>query len=290
MSEGFSSPTIRPHATEEFVSLVACAVFAVAIHAGIFYAWNPPANETEIIEVQGDSVEVALVEAAGVALEPAPEAPAPPPALPPAAEAPAPSPLPPPPTPPPPIPEPIPEPLPIPPRAEPPPIALPPEVPPVAEVRPPVPVSPPEPVPLPKEELPAPPLAETPPPVAKLKSVPVAAKVAQANKATEGNASKGASAGVVGDASGKSLGKPLYLVRPQVNYPAESRAAGEQGTVLLRITVNANGRPTAVSVTTSSGFSRLDRAAVEGGWRCRVSNAFDGAQFEAPLRFSLQDR
>jgi DNA repair protein RecN (Recombination protein N) len=32
-----------------------------------------------------------------------------------------------------------------------------------------------------------------------------------------------------------------------------------------------------------------DRAAVEGGWRCRVSNAFEGAQFEAPLRFSLKD-
>jgi protein TonB len=79
------------------------------------------------------------------------------------------------------------------------------------------------------------------------------------------------------------------LVRPQVNYPSGSRTAGEQGLVLLRITVNANGRPTAVSVATSSGFARLDRAALEGGWRCRVSNAFEGAQFEAPLRFSLKD-
>jgi protein TonB len=109
-------------------------------------------------------------------------------------------------------------------------------------------------------------------------------------KLAEGIPNKGSTTGTVGDASGKVLGKPLYLVRPQVNYPSESRVAGEQGVVLLRITVNAGGRPTAVNVATSSGFSRLDRAAVEGGWRCRVSNAFEGAQFEAPLRFSLQDR
>ena len=72
-------------------------------------------------------------------------------------------------------------------------------------------------------------------------------------------------------------------------YPPESRAAGEQGVVILRITVNAQGRPISVQVAQSSGFSRLDRAAVEGGWRCRVSNAMAGAQFEAPVRFNLQN-
>jgi len=60
--------------------------------------------------------------------------------------------------------------------------------------------------------------------------------------------------------------------------------------VLLRITVNAGGRPTAVIVTKRSGFSHLVRAAAEGGWLCRVSYAFEGAKFEAPLRFSLQAR
>jgi len=72
-----------------------------------------------------------------------------------------------------------------------------------------------------------------------------------------------------------------------VRYPSESRAANEQGTVVLRITVNGDGRPVTVTVAKSSGFTRLDRAAVEGGWRCRVQNAQAGAQFEAPLRFSL---
>jgi protein TonB len=99
-------------------------------------------------------------------------------------------------------------------------------------------------------------------------------------------AGSGASSGI-GEVN--TLGKPVYLLRPLLSYPAESRAAGEQGVVVLRITVNAGGRPVAVKVGVSSGFSRLDRAAVEGGWRCRVSNAFEGAQFEAPLRFSLQN-
>ena len=92
-----------------------------------------------------------------------------------------------------------------------------------------------------------------------------------------------------GTGAPNTLGKPVYLLRPLLSYPAESRASGEQGVVVLRITVNAGGRPVAVKVGVSSGFSRLDRAAVEGGWRCRVSNAFEGAQFEAPLRFSLKD-
>lgn len=84
-----------------------------------------------------------------------------------------------------------------------------------------------------------------------------------------------------------ALVKPVYSVQPTVRYPSESRAANEQGTVILRITINADGRPVNVAVAKSSGFNRLDRAAVEGGWRCRVQNAQAGAQFEAPLRFSL---
>ena len=89
--------------------------------------------------------------------------------------------------------------------------------------------------------------------------------------------------------SGRPTLHPVYKVPPNIRYPAESRAAGEQGTVLLRITVNADGKPIAVSIITSSGHNRLDRAAIEGGWRCRISNSSDGAQFEAPLRFSLRE-
>jgi protein TonB len=46
-------------------------------------------------------------------------------------------------------------------------------------------------------------------------------------------------------------------------YPPISRRLGEQGTVLLRITVSANGDVVAAKVEKSSGYSRLDRAALE---------------------------
>jgi len=252
-------------------SLLFCAILAVLLHAGILYAWKYQPKEAGLIQVLGDSVEVALVESSSASSETV-SAEGPTPVVPP--------------------PEPQrPEPPPTPPPAEPPPVQLPPREPvSVPEAPAPVPTPVPEPMPSPKEESPPSSPKELPPPAPKPKPPVAAAKAPPSGKPAESIPAKGTTAGTVGDTSGKVLGKPLYLVRPQVNYPAESRAAGEQGVVLLRITVNAKGRPSAVSVATSSGFLRLDRAAVEGGWRCKVSNAFEGAQFEAPLRFSLEER
>jgi periplasmic protein TonB len=45
-------------------------------------------------------------------------------------------------------------------------------------------------------------------------------------------------------------------------YPPQSRRAGEEGTGVYRVLVDANGRPQEVTVVTSSGFPRLDEAAV----------------------------
>jgi protein TonB len=45
-------------------------------------------------------------------------------------------------------------------------------------------------------------------------------------------------------------------------YPPTSRRAGEEGTGVYRVLVDANGRPLEVSVLTSSGFPRLDEAAL----------------------------
>lgn len=96
-----------------------------------------------------------------------------------------------------------------------------------------------------------------------------------------------ASAGA-GGSGGRFLGTPAYLVRPYPVYPAASRATREEGLVVLRITVNASGRPVDVRILHSSGYPRLDRAAQEAGWRCRIGNATAGDQFDAPLRFGLQ--
>lgn len=55
------------------------------------------------------------------------------------------------------------------------------------------------------------------------------------------------------------------------NYPESSRRRGQEGTVMLELRVDANGRVTEVRVVESSGFNALDAAAVETlrEWRFR---------------------
>lgn len=45
-------------------------------------------------------------------------------------------------------------------------------------------------------------------------------------------------------------------------YPPQSRRAGEEGTGVFRVLVDASGHPTEVSVVNSSGFPKLDEAAM----------------------------
>jgi periplasmic protein TonB len=47
-------------------------------------------------------------------------------------------------------------------------------------------------------------------------------------------------------------------------YPPVSRRLGEQGTVILEVMVEPNGRASDVKIIQSSGFPRLDEAAVNG--------------------------
>jgi protein TonB len=54
-------------------------------------------------------------------------------------------------------------------------------------------------------------------------------------------------------------------------YPIESLRRKEQGTVLLHLTVGADGSVTDIAIARSSGFERLDNAALRAvrGWRWR---------------------
>lgn len=54
-----------------------------------------------------------------------------------------------------------------------------------------------------------------------------------------------------------------YLVPPAQVYPLASRRLREQGTVLLRLVVDAQGLPQQVSLHRSSGFARLDEQALQ---------------------------
>lgn len=54
-----------------------------------------------------------------------------------------------------------------------------------------------------------------------------------------------------------------YLRNPHPIYPRISRRLGEQGEVLLRVQVSPQGKPLQVILQESSGYERLDRAALE---------------------------
>lgn len=60
-----------------------------------------------------------------------------------------------------------------------------------------------------------------------------------------------------------------YLNNPAPAYPAYSRRLGEEGRVLLRVLVSAEGSARQVEIKTSSGSRRLDQAALEAvkNWR-----------------------
>lgn len=64
-----------------------------------------------------------------------------------------------------------------------------------------------------------------------------------------------------------------YLTNPAPQYPSLSRRAGEEGKVVLRVMVEISGLPSQVIVSTSSGFERLDRAAVASVSRWKFAPA-----------------
>ena len=71
-------------------------------------------------------------------------------------------------------------------------------------------------------------------------------------------------------------------------YPAIAKTLGQQGTVLLSMQVDENGSITAIEVKESSGFSILDRSAldyVKRHWILPAGAA--GRIFEAPIRYVL---
>ncbi|PKO87108.1 MAG: energy transducer TonB [Betaproteobacteria bacterium HGW-Betaproteobacteria-12] len=85
-----------------------------------------------------------------------------------------------------------------------------------------------------------------------------------------------------------------YLNNPQPKYPALSRRLGEEGKVLLKVRVSAEGLPIGVDLEKSSNFARLDEAArlAVAAWRFVPARRGDEAIEAAvivPIVFRLQD-
>ncbi|RAP58359.1 energy transducer TonB [Oleiagrimonas sp. MCCC 1A03011] len=85
-----------------------------------------------------------------------------------------------------------------------------------------------------------------------------------------------------------------YALAPTPIYPTAARRAGMQGTVMLRVLVDAQGRPQDVQVAQSSGYPLLDRTArlqVLRKWRFQpatVDGHASAAWAMVPVVFSLQ--
>lgn len=74
-----------------------------------------------------------------------------------------------------------------------------------------------------------------------------------------------------------------YLNNPRPAYPTLSRRLGEEGRVMLRVLVRADGTPAEITVHASSGYARLDEAALDAVRRWRFTVRRGGAAVAAPV-------
>lgn len=101
--------------------------------------------------------------------------------------------------------------------------------------------------------------------------------------------------GIQGGTSGSSSGSsPEYSSNPKPPYPEAARRAHKEGTVLLSVTVNADGSASNVEVAQSSGTTILDASAQQTvlHWRF-VPARLNGESIESnvivPIKFQIED-
>ena len=85
-----------------------------------------------------------------------------------------------------------------------------------------------------------------------------------------------------------------YQAKSPPVYPAMSKRMGEQGRVVLRVLIGADGVPQQAEVQQSSGHGRLDRAAAEAVMRWRYVPGKRGGVpetmwFQVPIEFKLEN-
>lgn len=85
-----------------------------------------------------------------------------------------------------------------------------------------------------------------------------------------------------------------YLQNPKPAYPRLSRRLGEEGEVRLKVQVGVEGQVLQVSVVRSSGYDRLDEAALNAvrSWRFKAAMRGDQAVsswVEIPVKFTLEE-
>jgi len=91
----------------------------------------------------------------------------------------------------------------------------------------------------------------------------------------------------------KTVSGVEYIQAPQPQYPPIARRMGEEGKVILRVLVNATGRPERIDVRQSSGSARLDEAARQAAARALFKPHLEDGRAIAvyalvPINFSIQ--
>lgn len=84
-----------------------------------------------------------------------------------------------------------------------------------------------------------------------------------------------------------------YLQNPKPAYPAISKRVGEQGKVVVRVLIGADGSAQKAEIRQSSGFERLDQAALDTvlRWRYvpgRRGGVAEAMWFNVPINFVLE--
>jgi protein TonB len=84
-----------------------------------------------------------------------------------------------------------------------------------------------------------------------------------------------------------------YLHNPKPEYPALSKRRGEQGRVVLRVLIGADGVAQRAEVHQTSGFERLDQAGLNTVLRWRYVPGKRGGQpeamwFQVPINFVME--
>ncbi len=164
-------------------------------------------------------------------------------------------------------------------------------------VSPAVPQPRPTPVPLPNLSMQA--EASLTAPVMAPVMAPVAAPVVASANSTPATPSAPAAApsASVGKPAPPSLVLPSsdadYLNNPPPAYPRLSKRMGEQGTVIVRVFIGLQGTAEQAEIRTSSGYDRLDKAALDTvqRWRYVPGKRHGNPEamwFNVPVRFVLE--
>ena len=136
-------------------------------------------------------------------------------------------------------------------------------------------------------------VAEKAPPVVDVLPQAVVAESAPTLASLGGIAAESVSA-AADDTGPLQLSEPSYRsTPPPPRYPVISRRRGEQGTVWLRVQIDKTGTASEVRIKQSSGYDRLDAAAVQAVRRwafepAALKGVFRAAWVEIPVTFKLR--